>query len=283
MPQRDTVGYGFALDDGIGRDLRISISASVPATAPETRTRQSPSPSPAAPRRLRPSILRRPVLDDEHAEDIGRTAGSAPPAANGRFLRPSQDGMRTTDGFDASGSLIVSEFRGRPTRPSPFHPRMVDGRRIQTFGREKLERTVLALQVDRAYFGHHHAELAERRGRSLPRPPPSPVMISAIGNHHHVHHRAAHHASLSHWGCSSQGQPAQQRLRRLSQKVVRIPRVPQNGELQAVISISIHYSDVEMGAGIDAFFIIAFLNIGVQTAPLWHPIVCIIEDLHIPQ
>ena len=40
---------------------------------------------------------------------------------------------------------------------SALHPRLVDGRGIEAFRREKLERAVLALQVDRAHLGDHDA------------------------------------------------------------------------------------------------------------------------------
>src|SRR5690606_31994044 len=40
---------------------------------------------------------------------------------------------------------------------TPLHERVVDGRRIEAFGREELEAAVLALQVDRADFRDHEA------------------------------------------------------------------------------------------------------------------------------
>src|SRR6185312_855967 len=53
--------------------------------------------------------------------------------------------------------------RDRQLRASPdetfsaFHPRLVDGGRIEAFRREKFKRAVLTLQIDRAHLGDHDA------------------------------------------------------------------------------------------------------------------------------
>ena len=82
--------------------------------------------------------------------------------------------LRLVDGHGELGTAPDQAF-------AALQKGVVHGGRVEAFGREQLERAVLALEVDGAHLGHHHAGdlahdlvepgLAVRRlGHDLPQP-----------------------------------------------------------------------------------------------------------------
>ncbi len=103
-------------------------------------------------------LLRRPVLNDEHAEHLARTRNRHRQQRMVDFfarLRPVGERRMARRLGLVDGH---AQLRAPPDKAFPaLHPRRMYRRGVEALGREKLERAVLALQIDRAHFRDHHA------------------------------------------------------------------------------------------------------------------------------